>query len=172
MMKKTLIVMLIAIISFGSVLTGCEEDSSSVISMTESISSKSDSSKIDDSSKADSESKNDGKTSGLYKAPENSPVALHGKLSVQGSDLVDEHGEKFQLRGLSTHGLTWYPQFVNEAFTQHLKMIGKPIVSDLQCMLTNQQLVAPMLPILIINRGALIFFQRVLKPVLIWGYML
>lgn len=121
MMKKTLIVMLIAIISFGSVLTGCEEDSSSVISMTESISSKSASSKIDDSSKADSESKNDGKTSGLYKAPENSPVALHGKLSVQGSDLVDEHGEKFQLRGLSTHGLTWYPQFVNEGIYATLK---------------------------------------------------
>lgn len=37
----------------------------------------------------------------------------HGKLSVQGADLVDEHGEKFQLVGLSTHGLQWFNRYVN-----------------------------------------------------------
>ena len=34
----------------------------------------------------------------------------HGKLSVVGPDLVDEHGEKFQLVGISTHGLQWFAQ--------------------------------------------------------------
>lgn len=37
----------------------------------------------------------------------------HGKLSVEGPDLVDQYGEKFQLYGLSTHGLQWFSDFVN-----------------------------------------------------------
>ena len=37
-----------------------------------------------------------------------------GFLSVEGTNLVNENGEKVILRGVSTHGLTWYPQFVNE----------------------------------------------------------
>lgn len=37
-----------------------------------------------------------------------------GKLSVEGTQLVDEHGEAVQLRGLSTHGLASFPQYVNE----------------------------------------------------------
>ena len=38
---------------------------------------------------------------------------VHGVLSVKGTDLVDSNGEKFQLRGLSTHGLAWFPEYVN-----------------------------------------------------------
>ncbi len=46
------------------------------------------------------------------------PVEAHGKLSVDGTQLVDENGEPYQLRGMSTHGITWFPDFVNEdAFT-------------------------------------------------------
>ena len=37
----------------------------------------------------------------------------HGKLSVVGPDLVDEHGEKFQLVGISTHGIQWFAKYVN-----------------------------------------------------------
>lgn len=37
----------------------------------------------------------------------------HGKLKVVGTDLVDEKGEKFQLIGLSTHGLQWFSRYVN-----------------------------------------------------------
>ncbi|XCP83516.1 cellulase family glycosylhydrolase [Roseburia hominis] len=37
-----------------------------------------------------------------------------GKLSVKGTKLVDEKGEAVQLRGLSTHGLASFPQYVNE----------------------------------------------------------
>ena len=45
------------------------------------------------------------------------PVSIHGALSVQGADLVDKNGEKFQLYGMSTHGIAWFPQYVNqEAF--------------------------------------------------------
>lgn len=41
-------------------------------------------------------------------------VSEHGKLSVKGSQLVDKNGENFQLKGMSTHGLSWFPDFVNE----------------------------------------------------------
>lgn len=44
----------------------------------------------------------------------NTPVGKHGKLSVNGKDLVDQTGNKFLLRGVSTHGIAWYPEYVNE----------------------------------------------------------
>lgn len=43
----------------------------------------------------------------------NNGFSHHGKLSVNGTDLVDENGEKFQLIGLSTHGLQWAGKYVN-----------------------------------------------------------
>lgn len=42
------------------------------------------------------------------------PVSAHGQLSVSGTQLVDKDGNPYQLRGMSTHGLTWFPDFVNE----------------------------------------------------------
>ncbi len=41
-------------------------------------------------------------------------VSSHGVLRVQGADLVDSKGEKFQLYGMSTHGIAWFPQYVNK----------------------------------------------------------
>lgn len=38
----------------------------------------------------------------------------HGALSVKGTDLVDKNGEKYQLKGVSTHGLSWFPDYVNK----------------------------------------------------------
>ena len=38
----------------------------------------------------------------------------NGRLHVEGTDLVDENGKAVQLRGVSTHGLTWYPEYINE----------------------------------------------------------
>ena len=47
--------------------------------------------------------------------PENgTPLANHGKLSVNGVNLVDSKGQKFQLKGVSTHGIQWFPQYVNK----------------------------------------------------------
>ena len=37
-------------------------------------------------------------------APDSTPVALHGRLKV----------EPFQLYGMSTHGIAWFPQYVNQ----------------------------------------------------------
>lgn len=41
-------------------------------------------------------------------------VSAHGQLSVKGTDIVDQYGKPYQLRGMSTHGITWFPDFVNE----------------------------------------------------------
>lgn len=49
------------------------------------------------------------------------PYGNHGKLSVSGVDLVDQSGNKFQLKGVSTHGLQWYPQYVNQSAFQYLR---------------------------------------------------
>ena len=43
----------------------------------------------------------------------NTPYGKHGALSVNGAYLVDSHGQKTQLRGMSTHGIAWFPQYVN-----------------------------------------------------------
>ena len=42
------------------------------------------------------------------------PVANHGKLSVKGTNLVDKNGDPFQIKGVSTHGIQWFPEYVNE----------------------------------------------------------
>lgn len=45
------------------------------------------------------------------------PYGTHGALSVNGTQLVDAYGAPYQLRGVSTHGLSWFPQYANkEAF--------------------------------------------------------
>lgn len=43
------------------------------------------------------------------------PTAEHGKLTVCGTKLCDASGDPVQLRGMSTHGLQWYSQCVNDA---------------------------------------------------------
>lgn len=37
-----------------------------------------------------------------------------GALHVEGAQLMDEDGSPVQLRGVSTHGLAWYPEYVND----------------------------------------------------------
>lgn len=46
-------------------------------------------------------------------ASDPTPFGGHGALSVQGTDLVDSSGSPYQLRGMSTHGIAWFPQYVN-----------------------------------------------------------
>lgn len=41
-------------------------------------------------------------------------VSEHGTLSVKGTQLVDKNGNPFQLLGMSTHGIQWFPSFVNK----------------------------------------------------------
>ncbi len=47
------------------------------------------------------------------KIDENSPLDIHGKLKVDGKNIVDNNGNKFQIQGLSTHSIYAFPQFIN-----------------------------------------------------------
>ncbi len=49
------------------------------------------------------------------------PVATYGKLSVKGTKLVDKNGDEVRLRGVSTHGLAWFPEYVNKKAFQSLR---------------------------------------------------
>lgn len=49
------------------------------------------------------------------------PVSQHGQLSVKNGQLIDKSGKGYQLRGMSTHGLTWFPEFVNESAFKTLR---------------------------------------------------
>lgn len=44
----------------------------------------------------------------------------YGPLQVVGTKLCDSSGNPVQLRGVSTHGLAWFPDYVNEALFQEL----------------------------------------------------
>lgn len=44
----------------------------------------------------------------------NTPVEIHGKLSVAGTEIQDQNGNTFSLKGVSTHGLAWFSQYVNQ----------------------------------------------------------
>jgi len=45
------------------------------------------------------------------------PLQKNGRLKVKGTYLVNEKGSPVVLKGVSTHGINWFPQFVNkEAF--------------------------------------------------------
>ncbi len=46
-------------------------------------------------------------------------VATHGQLQVIGNQLCNQYGQPIQLRGMSSHGLQWYPQFVNYDSLKH-----------------------------------------------------
>lgn len=49
------------------------------------------------------------------------PYEIHGALRVEGNSIVDENGEPYQLAGVSTHGLAWFPAYVNENAFQSLR---------------------------------------------------
>lgn len=66
---------------------------------------------------SDSDADSDEKSSAdkkAVKAESGTPFANHGALSVKGTDLVDKNGKQYQLKGVSTHGIAWFPDYVNK----------------------------------------------------------
>lgn len=54
-------------------------------------------------------------------ATELATPSQNGALHVEGAQLVDESERAVQLRGVSTHGLAWYPQYVNQTLFTELR---------------------------------------------------
>lgn len=52
-----------------------------------------------------------------------------GKLKVEGTHLVDADGNIVQLRGISTHGIAWFPEYVNyESFRALKEEFGANVI--------------------------------------------
>lgn len=47
-------------------------------------------------------------------AESGTPFEMHGALKVDGTNVVDANGDVFQIAGVSTHGLAWFPDYVNK----------------------------------------------------------
>lgn len=47
--------------------------------------------------------------------------STNGSLHVSGSQLLDEHDQPVQLKGVSTHGIAWFPDYINEDALAALK---------------------------------------------------
>ncbi len=48
----------------------------------------------------------------------------HGALHVSGTSLCDKNGTPIQLKGVSTHGLSWFPEYVNAEAFSSLRSFG------------------------------------------------
>ena len=65
--------------------------------------------------------------------------SVNGRLHVDGSSLVDESGKQVRLRGVSTHGLTWFPKFIDETLFSEISedwncnLIRLAMYSDIYC---------------------------------------
>lgn len=98
-MKKILIILLIVFIF----TTGCQNQNKEIIKEQEN-------SNIGDSSMEE-----------VDKIMKNNFVSYHGNLKLDGTDIVNQYGEKIQLRGMSSHGIQWYNHYINEENIKILK---------------------------------------------------
>lgn len=48
-------------------------------------------------------------------------VSYNGWLNISNNTLVNQHGERFQLKGMSTHGIQWYGDYANETVMRTLR---------------------------------------------------
>lgn len=48
----------------------------------------------------------------------------YGSLRLSGSTIVDAHNQPFQIKGVSTHGINWYPEYVNREAFSSLNKLG------------------------------------------------
>lgn len=51
-------------------------------------------------------------------------IEEHGRLSIKGTQLVDEDENPLVLRGISSHGIAWYPEYANYSSLKTLKDYG------------------------------------------------
>ncbi len=54
--------------------------------------------------------------------------SVNGQLQVIDSQLCDENGDPVQLRGVSTHGLAWFPEYVNQDCVDDMKDWGADLL--------------------------------------------
>ena len=58
----------------------------------------------------------------------NAVTEYAGKLHVEGTNLVDSKGNHVVLKGVSTHGIGWYPEYVNKDAFSDLRDMGANVI--------------------------------------------
>ena len=53
-----------------------------------------------------------------------SPLSDNGKLQVKGNNIVNSSGKPYVIKGVSTHGIAWYPQYISKNAFKTLKSRG------------------------------------------------
>jgi endoglucanase len=51
-------------------------------------------------------------------------VKYNDRLSVEGNKLVNQYGTQIQLKGISSHGIIWYPEYTNYRAIKTLRDLG------------------------------------------------
>lgn len=49
------------------------------------------------------------------------PLSANGRLSVRGTKIVNAQGKAFLIKGVSTHGLSWFPEYVSKPAFRNLR---------------------------------------------------
>lgn len=75
-----------------------------------------DTQEVSDQEKADEGKEEEGMKSSADNSQGAKKYSEAGALHVEGIQLTDSKGEPIQLRGTSTHGLAWFPKYVNQEF--------------------------------------------------------
>lgn len=52
------------------------------------------------------------------------PVDKWGQLHVSGSHIVNQKGKTVSLKGVSTHGIAWFPEYVNKSCFKSFRKMG------------------------------------------------
>ena len=122
--KKTVVIAGICICCLGLTACGKKDAQQTAEQMQQTQEQEASDEKAADASKnaaADTEAENSGAEQKIMKNGDYilARPSQNGALSVKGTQLVDEKGQAVQLRGISTHGIAWFPDFVNQdAVTQ------------------------------------------------------
>jgi endoglucanase len=69
--------------------------------------------KVTESATATTEKATETTTVAVQPAAGGNGVAAHGQLKLNGTQLVGANGESVALRGMSSHGIAWFPEFIN-----------------------------------------------------------
>ncbi len=125
-MKKKLAVLLAVVMVLG-ILTGCGNKNDSKATESE----KATEAATEEATEASTENISETEQITTENGQEYTNLAVpsvNGKLHVEGSKLCDEKGNEVQLRGVSTHGLAWFPQYVNNECFATLKSWGANVI--------------------------------------------
>ena len=60
------------------------------------------------------------------------------RLSTTNNRVVDENGNPYVIRGISTHGIAWFPEIINEKIFRSSKRTLGSILYVLPCIRPNQ----------------------------------